>query len=70
MEPNNYLPGNYLPDHLYTSLHAHTTLTRQKLKDTLEATGGKVVAAGRLRIIRSKHIGVGMYDVWLEVNNG
>ena len=57
---------NYLPTNLYVFPNAHTTLTRKQLKETLLATDGKVMAAGRLRTIKSKHLGVGVYDVWLE----
>ena len=59
-------PVSYLPNHLYTFTHARITLTRKQLKETLLVTDGKVIVAGRLRRIKSKHIGAGVYDVWLE----
>jgi len=60
---------NHLPDTLYVFDSARTTLTRKQLKETLLDTNGKVIASGRLRTIKSKHIGAGVYEVWLEVGN-
>lgn len=57
---------NHLPDSLYVFDAARTTLDRKQLKETLLATDGKVLAGGRLRRIKSKHIGAGIYEVWLE----
>jgi len=56
---------NHLPDSLYVFDNAKTTLTRKQLKETLLDTNGKVMAGGRLRPIKSKHIGAGVYEVWL-----
>lgn len=43
-----------------------TTCNRKELKALLESTGGWTMAQGYSCDIRSKHLGVGVYKVWLE----
>jgi len=55
-----------LPDNFYTVPDiANTTMTRKDLKELLLTTNGKIISCGRLRTIKSKHIGAGVYFVTL-----
>ena len=55
-----------LPDRLYINPEfASETIPSKELKQILLATGGKVIAKGRLRPIKSKSLGLGIYKVWL-----
>ena len=58
---------NRLHDIFYTMPNvANQTMTRKELKETLLDTGGKILACGRLRNIKSEHLGAGVYRVTLE----
>lgn len=57
---------NHLPDSFYSMTGATCTMTRKQLRETLLATDGWILAQGRIRNIKSKHIGVGVYQVSLE----
>lgn len=46
---------------------AKATMTRNQLKETLLATDGWVMACGRIWDIRSKHLGAGVYSVYLKL---
>ena len=55
-----------LPDRLYIYPEfASVTIPSKELKQILLDTGGKVIAKGRLRPIKSKSLGLGIYKVWL-----
>jgi len=45
---------------------AKVTMRKKELQDFLLEHRGKILAHGRLRKIKSKHIGVGIYEVWTE----
>jgi hypothetical protein len=45
---------------------ANELMTRKELREVLLDTGGQIIAHGRLRNIKSKHIGAGVYKVTLE----
>jgi hypothetical protein len=56
-----------LPNHFYTMPNvANTTMDKKDLKEVLLSTGGFILACGRLYDIKSKHLGVGVYKVWLK----
>ena len=58
---------NHLPLSFYEiPRFARTTMTRKDLKETLLSTNGWVMACGTLWDIRSKHIGAGVYEVFLK----
>ena len=42
---------------------AHQTLTRKELQSLLLNTGGKIISCGRLRELKSRHLGAGIYEV-------
>lgn len=42
------------------------TATRKDLQATLLASDGQMLLRGSLWRIKSKHIGAGIYEVWLE----
>jgi len=55
-----------LPDRLYIYPEfASEAIPSKELKQILLATGGKVIVKGRLRPIKSKSLGLGIYKVWL-----
>ena len=61
---------NNLPDTFYAfPNYARTTMTRKELRVLLLSTDGKIITYGRLRSIKSKHIGAGVYEVTLEATN-
>lgn len=45
---------------------AHQTMSRKDLKELLLDTDGKIISCGRLRTLKSKHLGAGIYEVSLE----
>lgn len=45
--------------------YASMTVTRVELKELLLATGGVPMVNGRLREIKSKHLGAGIYKITL-----
>lgn len=58
---------NHLSTNFYTMpRYANTTMTRKQLKETLLATDGWIIACGYLYDIQSKHIGAGVYKVFLK----
>lgn len=62
------LPVNHLSANMYTNPgNCRQTLTRAQLKETLLATDGRILACGNLWSIKSKHLGVGVYEVTLKV---
>lgn len=59
-----------LPMNFYTiPTLAKTTMGKKDLKELLLATDGCVIACGCLYDIKSKHIGAGVYRVWLHRSN-
>ena len=61
--------GNHLPDSFYTMPRvAHTTMKRKELSETLLATDGAILTCGRMRDVKSKSLGAGVYRVFLEGN--
>jgi len=56
---------NHLPDWCYIPGNT-TTMTRKQLRETLLATAGKCMAQGRMCDVTSKHLGAGVYRVWLQ----
>lgn len=56
---------NHPPEVVY-AFYGSTTLTRAQLRETLLATDGWVLARGIKHLIRSKSLGAGVYQVWLE----
>lgn len=60
-------PHNHLPDKIYAYPYtASTTMTTKQLRETLLETEGWVIANGRVREIKSKSLGAGVYKVYLE----
>ena len=58
---------NHLNNNFYTMPHlARATMTRKQLKETLLATEGWIMACGRLWDIKNKHLGAGVYSVYLK----
>lgn len=58
------LPVNHLSSNMYTMPGSYRqTMTRAQLKETLLATDGRILACGNLWTIKSKHLGVGVYEV-------
>jgi len=56
-----------LPDDFYAYPNfANMTITRKELRELLLETEGQVVIQGRLKDIKSKHLGVGVYRVTVE----
>jgi len=41
-------------------------MTSKQLRETLFATGGRVLACGQSYDIKSKRLGAGVCEVWLE----
>lgn len=55
--------GN-LPYTFFTSPEiARTTMSRKDVKELLLSCDGKIISCGRLRTLRTKHIGAGIYEV-------
>ena len=48
---------------------AQTTMTRKDLRELLLDSYGKILSCGRLWDIKSRHIGTGIYKVFLERKN-
>jgi hypothetical protein len=59
------MTSNHLPMFCYSAPGYTSTLTRKQLKETLLATDGRVFCQGMMCDIKSKHIGAGVYRVWL-----
>lgn len=56
-----------LPNNMYSMpSSASTTMGRKDLREILLETDGWIMACGRAWDILSKHIGAGVYRVWLE----
>ena len=49
--------------------YAKPTISRKQLKELLLYSDGWLIAAGRMCDIKSKHLGAGVYAVWLERKN-
>jgi len=49
--------------------YGHSTLRTKQLKALLSKSNGSTMACGYMWDIRSKHLGVGVYKVWLERQN-
>ncbi len=45
---------------------ANQSMNRKDLEELLIDTGGKILTCGRLRELKSKHIGAGIYRVTLK----
>ncbi|MDO8641886.1 MAG: hypothetical protein Q7R33_10210 [Nitrosarchaeum sp.] len=61
-EPKNHLSNNHYncAPGIYTQ-----TMTRKELKETLLATGGWILACGKSWDIKNKHLGAGVYSVFI-----
>jgi len=46
--------------------YAHTAVSREVLKEMLQSTDGEMLLRGGLWRIKSRHLGVGVYDVRVE----
>jgi hypothetical protein len=70
MEEQTYKkPKNYLTDRFYLMPEtASMTLKKKELTETLLATDGYIISRGRIKYIKSKHLGAGVYLVFLEDN--
>ena len=56
-----------LPTYFYTMpRHAHGTFDRKELRKILLSNGGQITANGELYDVKTKHLGAGVYKVWLE----
>jgi hypothetical protein len=59
-----------LPYHFYTMPNvANTTMDKKDLREVLLSTGGFILACGHLYDIKSRHLGVGIYKVWLKLTS-
>jgi hypothetical protein len=59
-----------LPNNFYTMpTLAKATMDKKDLKELLLATDGCVIACGVLYDIKTKHLGAGVYKVWLSRSN-
>ena len=52
-------------DFLWSMVGANITASEKELREFLEKTGGSVTCRGSLLDVKSKHIGAGVYKVWL-----
>lgn len=41
-------------------------MTRKQLQEALMKHGDNIMCQGKLRYIRTKHLGAGIYNVWFE----
>ena len=59
---------DHLPESFYTMNAAYvtTTLTKKQLRETLLATNGRIFNKGYFYNLCTKHLGAGVYKVWLE----
>lgn len=55
-------------NHLCSMPGAHTTVNRAELRELLTTTGGQVLARGKLHDIKSRHLGAGIYQVRLKLD--
>ena len=56
-----------LPMNFYTMpVLASTVMDAKDLKELLLETGGDVIACGKRYDIQTKHLGAGVYKVWLS----
>ncbi len=56
-------------DHLWSTvggIGGNLTCSRAELREFLKDTGGEVLRRGRVCDVRSKHLGAGVYKVWLK----
>lgn len=66
-------PNDYLPMTFFTvpgSSATTTTMTQTQLRDILLYNNGRISACGLLWDIESKHLGAGVYRVWLKKWSG
>ena len=58
---------NHLPNSFYTMPgFVRTTFTKKQLKETLLDTGGYIISCGSGWDIKNKHLGAGVYEIYLE----
>lgn len=50
---------------LWSMVGANITASKDELRKFLEQTGGSVLCRGHLLDVKSKHLGAGVYKVWL-----
>ncbi len=56
-----------LPDNFYNVPNiAYMTITRKELEELLLSTEGYAMIQGRMKEIKSKHLGAGVYRVTVE----
>ena len=59
-------PAKVLPGHFFTMPRiAHTTMTTRELREVLLKHDGQIIACGEMWTIKNKHIGAGVYRVYL-----
>jgi hypothetical protein len=46
--------------------YAKQTVKRKELQETLLSTDGRIISQGRLRELKTKHLGVGIYEISLK----
>ena len=59
---------NRIIDHLYSARGARDAITREQLQHILLYSDGWFTVDGQKQIVKSKHIGAGIYTIWLERN--
>jgi len=58
---------NHLSDNFYRIPHlAEVVVPRKVLREILLSTGGEILACGDFWTIKSKHLGVGVYRIFLK----
>ena len=62
--------GHLLPDNFYTMPDkAEKVVDRKELKKILLGLGGRIIACGVLYDIKNKHLGAGIYKIFLKRTN-
>ena len=62
--------AHLLPDNFYRVPNvAEKVVDRKELKKILLELGGRIIACGELYDIKSKHLGAGVYRVYLKRTN-
>jgi len=58
----------YLPDIFYTTTlpNRSVTMNRKDLKELMFETNGETIIRGRIHDIKSKHLGAGIYRVYVK----
>ena len=58
----------YTLSEMYNALASGLTITvpRKELKELLLESGGRMLSHGQFCDVKSRHLGAGVYKVWLE----